>query len=258
MYLLRFLKLRTILIALTMVMSQYVLAAVGYNTVRLDNNSDWWSLINPSSPNDLPNDIKPLKRKISDSNCQILGVKLGVKDDQPMYNRIMAKLGRATVVARGDAHYSRAQVSYVSTKNKDNVYLVFEEGEMDTSFYVFTGERSWKGSNYAASSALISGTMATASGLHLGQSPEQIIAILGKPNFRNKSELYYSFLSKVKIPEKDLKKSWQKYRTYNQNMSYEQYRQFYEFESHSVVILTRFDASKLIYLAVSRSDWKGE
>lgn len=235
---------------ISVIMAQSAIAAPVYDTttVRLDDNSDWWSRLNFSKASNLPNNLKPQERKISSSNFQILGIKL----DECIRNTAMAKLGKATIVLRGDAGTGRTQICYASIKNKDKVYLVFEEGELDTSFYLFTDGSSWKGNNYATNSNLISRDLMTASGLRLGQTPEQVIAILGKPNIRRKNELYYWLQSKEKRPEKEIIKLRQE--GYSRRISNKKFHEAHDFYYLGVYIDAKFLNSKLICLAVSKEE----
>lgn len=153
------------------------------NATVAGDNSDWWSLTRAI---DGPN-IKPEKRVPADSNFSILGVALG----DPQGVQIAAKLGKAPIVGRGDAATARARVCYVSVGTSPSVHLIFEQGEVDNVFYLFSDGPNWKGSKLCAKSALVSSRLKTGSGLALGQTRAQVEAVLGKPTVIRPDKLIY-------------------------------------------------------------------
>ena len=84
--------------------------------------------------------------------------------------------------------------------------------------------------------------------LHLGMTPAQVIAILGKPTRRREKELLYSFLVTKKTSPKDLKQA----RERNPQMSEEDFQANYGSYDLGTGVLAKFKDSKLTYLAVSR------
>src|SRR5262245_3081128 len=72
--------------------------------VRLTENSDWWSGLR-SEDEDVG---KTQEREIPASNFKIAGVVLGER----FFEQATTKLGRTTVVDRGDASSGREQVCY--------------------------------------------------------------------------------------------------------------------------------------------------
>jgi hypothetical protein len=138
------------------------------------DDSDSWSLTRDlTEPN-----IEPEKRVPSVSNFSILDIRLADNDDSA---HIIAKLGKTTFVIRGDAATGRIQACYVSPGNSSTVHLIFEQGELDYAFYLFSGGPNWHGSDLCRKSPLISSHLKTGSGLELGQTLSQVEAILGKP-----------------------------------------------------------------------------
>jgi hypothetical protein len=93
-----------------------------------------------------------------------------------------AKLGKATVVERGDASTGRSQICYSSPRKQSKAFLIFEKGEVNDAFYVFNVGLDWKGSELCAESNLVTPNLSTASGLRLGQTRAQFRAIPGKPS----------------------------------------------------------------------------
>jgi hypothetical protein len=124
-------------------------------------------------------DDSPLQdREISSANFRILGVELS----PAMFKPIEEKFGSIHTVLRGDASSGRSQACYVSTDVKSKIHLIFEQGEVGSSMYLFAGGPDWYGSNRCIPSKLVSEKLTTASGLRLGLSPAKLLAILGQPS----------------------------------------------------------------------------
>lgn len=210
------------------------------NPVRLDN-SDWWST---SRSSDLREEIKTQDSELASTNFQILGVTLG----ETMFSRAATKLGKAAKVMRGDASTGRRQVCYSSPDAQEKVHLIFEQGEVGYTSYLFAGGPAWEGADRCVTSNVISQSLSTVSGLHLGMTPTQVIAILGKPSRRREKELLYSFLVTKKTSPKDLKQA----RDRNPQMSEEDFQANYGSYDLSTAVLAKFKDSKLAYLAVSK------
>lgn len=122
-----------------------------------------------------------------------------------MFSHAAAKLGEATDTERGDASTGRHQVCYVSALGGEKIYLIFEMGEVDFNFYLFTGGPSWHGIDFCVPSGMVSRSTSSASGLHLGITPAQAIAILGQPSGRSPNELFYTLHKRKKLSPEDLK-----------------------------------------------------
>jgi hypothetical protein len=216
-------------------------AAQAGDTVRLQDNSDWWS---ENRSLDSDESIKTQEREFSKTNFQVLGVNLG----EAMFSRAAAKLGKATTIERGDASTGRRQACYVSLGTHDKVHLIFEQGEVEYAFYLFADGPAWEGANRCVASKAVSHSLATASGLHLGQTRAQVIAILGKPTKRSKNELVYSFSVKKKTSLENLKEAKQRH----PEMSEKDFQENYAYYSLGAGVHAKFVGSKLTYLAVSR------
>ena len=216
-------------------------AAQTDDTVRLYENSDWWSIRQRS---DSEESIKTQERELARPNFQVLGVNLG----ETMISRAAAKLGKATVIERGDASTGRQQACYASPASQGKMYLIFEEGEVGYTFYLFVGGPAWEGADRCIPSKAISRSLATASGLHLGQTPAQVMAILGKPTRQRENELVYSFLVKKKTSPQDLKEARKRY----PDMSDKDFQESFGYYDLGTGVVAKFADSKLIYLAVSK------
>src|SRR5258706_1970442 len=110
-------------------------------TFRVEDNSDWWS-INREQYSGLP--VKPRRKQFDTRNFKILGLSLDTLD----FDAVAAKLGRASVVERGDAATGRSQICYASTEGSEQIHLlfVFIEGHT-SSFNLFRWGEDWNVSN---------------------------------------------------------------------------------------------------------------
>jgi hypothetical protein len=170
------------------------------STIRLPDNSDWWSETrNPDSDEE----IKTEWRELSRTNFHVLGI----------------NLGRPCSVARQQSSGKRQQLSAATRQLDDSKFVMrrlalrtkcisFLHGaKWGTRFYLFVDGPTWEGADRCFVSKGISRSTATASGLQLGMTPAQVIAILGKPTKRRENELIYSFSVRKKTSPKDLKEA---------------------------------------------------
>jgi hypothetical protein len=211
--------------------------------VYTGDDSDWWSGLRSSVS---VASFEPEKRELANSNFQILGINL----DDKVLEQAAAKLGKTIMIQRGDASTGRLQACYVSTGSPDKVHLIFERGEVDDSFYLFSDGPDWDGSKNCLPSSSVSRNLMTASGLHLGQSPSEVIAILGKSTQRRPNELIYSFSVQKKTPARDL----QRIRRQQPELSEKELRDDYGTYDLGVGVDAKFAHSRLIFLAVSKSE----
>lgn len=211
------------------------------NTVHLSDNSDWWSI---NRGTDSEEDTSTEDRELAPSTLQILGIRLR----ENMFERAAARLGKAAVIVRGDASTGRRQVCYMSAGTHTKVYLILERGEIGSTFYLLTNDQTWEGSDLCIASNAISVRLATPSGLHLGMSPSQVVAILGKPTKRRENQLVYSFSTRKKASIEDLKEA----RERNPDMNEKDFQANYGYYDLGTGVEAKFANSKLIYLAVSK------
>jgi len=211
--------------------------------VRLQDNSDWWSTFQRS---DSDESVVPEARQFARANFMILGVNLG----EDMFRKAATKLGKATIIQRGDASMGRRQACYTSPGAQDKLYVIFERGEVEFTFYLFADGPAWEGSDRCVVSDAVSRLLTTASGLHLGESPSQVIAILGNPTKQLPNELVYSFLVKKKTSSKDLERAKREHH----EMTDKDLEEAYGFYTLGSGIEAKFANSKLTYLAVSKAE----
>jgi len=209
-------------------------------TVRLEDNTDWWSLTRDDKDAER---ITFQERELPRGNFQILSIHL----DDGLLRRAEGKLGRATTVERGDASTGREQLCYVSIGEATSTYLIFETGEVNNTFYLFGAGPAWNGNDKCVGTKVAISRASTISGLHLGLTPSQVIAILGKPSVRREDQLSYYLHAHKKTSEAGLKRIRQQHR----EMSDTEFTDNYAFYDLTAMIVMRFKDSKLNYLAVS-------
>lgn len=205
--------------------------------------SDWWSLTRSQNETEAR---EVQHREIADANFQIAGVDL----HDVTFAKVYGKLGKTPSVQRGDASTWREQACYMSPAPRRPMYLIFEHGEVNASFYLFSETIPWNGSSRCTQSEKISESVGTVSGLHLGQSPEQVVGILGQPSERRQNELVYVVESKRKTDPDALARA----RKQHPELSEEQFREDYATYDLTVLIRVRFARHKMVYLGVSTAE----
>lgn len=159
-------------------------------------------------------------------------------------------LGRTTIVERGDGAGGREQACFVSAGEGPKTHLIFEQGEVSYSFYLFVDGKTWTGEEHCLSSAKVSSSLATASGLRLGLGPEEVITILGTPSERRKDELTYSLHVSKRYTDKEL----EVVRKNHPEVSEEDLRKVYGYYDWSAGFECKFKNAKLTYLAVTLAE----
>lgn len=215
------------------------------SSVRGDN-SDWWSTVEEYIRADSAHGTNLQHRQLPPSSLEIASVRLGFG----VVREAQAKLGRTTVVARGDAAFGRKQVCYVTPDS--HTHLVFEEQEegFGASFYLFQDGRDWNGSELCSTLPLNSQQIHTASGLRLGWTRTDVEAVLGNPSTQSPDRLTYDLEVKKRTPSAQL----QKLRQQNSELSDKDFHESFDFYYEDSFVIAKFKASKLIYLAVTESE----
>jgi hypothetical protein len=211
-------------------------------TVRLKDRSDSWSILNESfrAPN-----VKPQGKEIDARNFNIAGVNLG----EPL-EKIAQMLGKAVIVQRGDAASGREQLCYVTARDQQPRYLVFEIGEVDFNFYLFRSSPSWKGRQFCARPRRIP-NLATASGIRLGMERSQFEQVLGQPDAVVGDTLVYSREVSRKTDPAEFERQR---REYPEILTDAQAQAKFGMQSVSLYIQAKFTNSNLTYLAVSKAE----
>jgi len=234
-------RITSLLVICTLVPLLQSAVQTGPLTYRSDN-SDWWSQLRVADEEVIP----IAGEEPAASNFEILGINLG----GDVFNEAWAKLGKAQRVDRGDASSGRSQICYVSVQGRPKIRLVFERGEVTDFFYLFADGPDWNGSDLCVKSNLLTENLSVASGLRLGQSPDQVRAILGKPDVESRQRIIYSIQIEKETPASDFAKLHQQH----PDLSEGELRRNYASYTLSVYIEARFARSKLNYLAISKSE----
>jgi hypothetical protein len=215
-------------------------------TVSIRNNSDWWSYLRLEGipPTGVPPRVTFQNRLPAESNFQIAGLTIGLADIQ----QIRTKLGDAAEIERGDAASYRGQICYVSSSG--STHLIFEWGEVEPVLYLFEGGPEWDGMNFCASSHAVTKQLATASGLKIGLSSEQVKTILGAPNTDTPDKLVYYFGYRTKTSAEGLIRL----RKDNPNLTEPEFHENFDYIDVEAYVEARFASGKVNYLAISRSE----
>ena len=206
------------------------------------DNSDWWSYTRRPDADDGISQ----KRELPDSNFQILGLKL----NDEIFGKASAKLGKATIVQRGDASTGRSQICYSSPGKRGKIYVIFEKGEVNDAFYLFSGGPDWQGSDLCIDSNLITSSLSTASGLRLGQTAAQVRGILGKPSKAADDKVVYS----LGVEKKTSAADFENLKRWHPELSDDELHKDYGFYTLGVYIEARFVTGKLVYLGISKTE----
>ena len=198
------------------------------------NNSFPWS------------EVKPSAKDVSEGNFRIGGVTL---DDAPFFEQVENRFGNAQSVSRGDASTGREQICYSSSDDSD-IHLIFEQGEVQFSFYLLADGPSWGGSDLCVKSPLVSKKLKTGVGLQLGMTPSQVEAVLGKADINEHNIIRYI----RQLPKKTPPEQLAQFRNDHSYMSEKDFHANYDFYTLSVYVEARFADSKLKYLVVSKSE----
>ena len=145
--------------------------------------------------------VRVQHRSVSMTNFRIAGVDLA--HGQPLEDAARV-LGKVAAVASGDASTADRNTCYRSAQSDNNTRLIFGEGEVDHYFTLSSDDSALK-KRPCLRSIKITRDLTTSSGLHLGQTQEEVIAILGLPTSRSrvhhgKEFLTYQLESRQKTP----------------------------------------------------------
>jgi hypothetical protein len=211
-------------------------------SVRLKDSSDWWSTNNEHYSGLR---VKTKEKSFDTRNFGVLGLSLDTLD----FDKVVIKLGRASVVERGDASTGRSQLCYVSDVGSKKIHLVFELGEGQSStFYLFRGGADWKGSDRCFKTNKVSMNLSTVTGLRLGLQRAQIEAILGKPDFASGNSIAYSRQFYRKATKEEFERSR---REYPETLTDETAHQEFDLVNVTMQLEARFEDSRLYYIYIS-------
>lgn len=152
------------------------------------DDSDWWSL--SSIHNEYKQDGKTLWQQPSPLVLNIAGITLG----PGMEKQAEAKLGNATYLERHSGGSIRESICYRSDKEPPTAYLVFELGRASHAFYLMAGDAPpWGDMGLCVKTPIVTKTLSTPTGLHLGLTREQLIAMLGQPSAQHPTSMMWKY-----------------------------------------------------------------
>jgi hypothetical protein len=231
-------KSRTLIFITGLPLVLFAAAGLWAQSVRIEDTSDWWSIINPKFP--YPK-TKLLNKDIPVANFQINGFKLRTVT----FEQVAAKFGKAKIVDRGDASIGRSQACYVSS-DSPVIHFIFEYAEDQTIVYLFQNGADWKGSRFCVRSSQVSGSISTASGLRIGLSPAEVKSILGKPDLITGDRYIYERL----VERKFTPEAFDRFRKNHPEIPTKDARTEFDFPL-GLYIEVRFADSRLSYLALA-------
>jgi hypothetical protein len=219
----------------------FLILSAGYaqhpNHIRLEDNSDWWSLMKDDT---FGAGVKPSDKLLNDADLTIAGIRLG-KDSSD----VPRKFGATTEIERGDAANGRQQLCYRSPK--DETFLIFEWGEEESAAYLFDSNKSWSGRDKCSPLKLVNRQIATVRGLRLGSSVEDVTHVLGKPTQQADGAIVYSFQADKKNSPGQIAKFLKEYKEANGS---EGNPKDYQHQTVTSYIEARFQNSRMTYFAI--------
>lgn len=156
---------------------------------------------------EIGNTVRVQHREIPATNFRIAGVDLAAPGD--FLDQVMGVLGQTRDEGSDDDDF-RDEVCYRSAAPHDTTHLIFGQGDLEQFFKLSSDASAWIWQIPCKPSAKITRDLATASGLHLGQTEEQVIAILGLPSSHIRDqktgldEMKYSLETKKNMSAQDL------------------------------------------------------
>ena len=212
------------------------------------DDSDWWTAGHMQRP--LYGDDKVQARDPDAANFRIAGVEI----DEDEFENAASVLGTTPIVERGARSGNlRTQVCYVSVQKSERIYLVFEKSFMNYGAYLFANGPDWDGRRLCTELKNTSVVLKTSSGLHIGESPAQVLSTLGQPSFRNKTDLCYSFRVRGKKASESELAEYRKKHPWFSDKDIEEEFGTYDLQA---TVHAHFVDSKLTYLEVSKVETK--
>jgi hypothetical protein len=237
-------RLRTVVrvfpIAVAFLFSMLALVAGSQPTHHnLQDASDWWSVLNEFHSRT----VLKLRLPTPGAHLKILGVGIG----ENQFQELTERLGEAPVISRGETDSSRSQVCYMSTDENERVYVTFEEGPVSHAFYLFRSRKPWAGAEYCVATREISPDLEAGSGVHLGQSQREVLAILGPPSLIDEDRLVFNRGTLEHTPADQLQEFHQRM----PGLTEQQVKELFGTFNRTVFMEARFLDRKLSYLAVA-------
>jgi len=191
-------------------------------------------------------------RELAGTNFRVAGVDLAANEE--VLTQAARIFGKVPTVVTGDASTANERACYRSVEMNNAAYLLFDRGEVSPSFTLTSSGTVLNPKQVCLRTSKIARNTTTEAGLRLGQTPDQVIAVLGLPTTRHRNvqahreEMAYELDAKEKTARDDLAKLLEQ----NPNMPPKEFHENYDFYNLSVSIHATFTYDRLTYLKV---DW---
>jgi hypothetical protein len=189
--------------------------------------------------------------ELAKGNFQIAGVDLASEED--IFKQAARILGSVETRETGDASESDERACYRPIDKSDATRLYFHAGEVGVSFVLSSTTPASERDDVCRPSNKVARDLKTASGLHLGQTEEQVIAILGLPTRRSHNaktgfdSMAYEYETKKRSSASDLANA----RKAHPRMSEQELMDNYGFYFLSESIEMKFAGGSMTELRVS-------
>jgi hypothetical protein len=199
--------------------------------------------------------VRVQRGELPAGNFQIAGIDLA--SDLDVLHQAASILGRVGTTATGNASTFEETACYRSVDRNDPTVLLFSRGEVDYSFKLTSGDAVRNQKAHCFPLARISRLLATGSGLRLGETPEQVIALLGLPTRRSgnatlgRPVLVYDLETSKKTTPRDLAR----FRQQNPGMSEHDLEVNFGSYSLEESVRATFERGSLVALWV---DWSAQ
>jgi len=189
--------------------------------------------------------------ELAKENFQIVGIDLA--SDEEVLGQGFRLLGKVQTVATGDAAASDERACYRPSDKDDTTRLYLHRGEVCPWFVLSSKSPPSEQHDFCRVSDKITKDVATASGLHLGQTKEQVISLLGLPTRRShdvqsrKDLMAYEFETRRKASRLEMARARQQ----NPGMSERELESNYGFYDLGEAIEASFTDNAITELTVN-------
>lgn len=173
---------------------------------------------------------------INDDHITILGFIVGKHSLLDVQN----ELGEVDALPRKE--HAPEQICYVSVRPSERTIIIFESGPLGgwkylTAFSLVSEKSDFKYVQLCKKTSLVSPDIATKSGLKLGMSKEDLMAIMGKPSKIIDDNYFYLYDFQSKMTPEEIKLIGST---------------SYPYFDVSSAVFAKFDKSKLIEITISK------
>jgi outer membrane protein assembly factor BamE (lipoprotein component of BamABCDE complex) len=153
---------------------------------------------------------EPHREKLGDQHLTLLGLTLGMHT----LKDVEVRLGSTQILSRKE--HAPDQLCYISAEKGDETVIVFEAGplggwEILTAFRIISSKLSFKKTDQCRETSYISKRTQTKTGIRVGITREQLIAILGSPSKVIGNNFFFLFSVQRRMSEdeiRDMERRW--------------------------------------------------